>query len=226
MAGLMSLEAVDYEPASQKIARVLRQLIINRELKPGERLNEGDLAERLHVSRSPVREAISMLMWERLLVKIPNKGVMVASFTPRDISEIYSSRAAIEVHTAKWLCKQESNYRAEVVDKLQRVLDRLSVALTGEDQLEVSSIDQEFHVALVESGKNGRLSSSYQVLSAEALVCINWLEAKLPSGMELVDEHQAILALVEAGDVDALTAELEEHLISAGERLIHLLDSF
>lgn len=222
----MSLEAVEYQPASQKIATLLRQLIINREIKPGERLHEGDLAEQLNVSRSPVREAIQLLTWERLLVKVPNKGVVVASFTPNDVTEIYSARAAIETYTGKWLCKQDDSYRNTVCEKLNKILERLSAALDKGDIFEVSSIDQEFHSTLVDAGNNARLSRSYQVVSTEALVCINWLEIKIPSGKELIDDHETFLTLIKNGNEQELIAELEEHLISAGERLANLLDSF
>src|SRR5690349_11978372 len=84
------------EPLHKEIATAIRNAILKGELRPGERLIEGELAERLGVSRAPLREALKQLIAEGLLVNVSRRGTTVIELTEKDIREIFSLRMALE----------------------------------------------------------------------------------------------------------------------------------
>ncbi len=93
----------NFKPATpqllrQELASALRKAILTGELAPGERLIETELAERLGVSRMPVREALRMLENEGLVRHVPRCGLLVIEFTEQDIREIYAIREALEAY--------------------------------------------------------------------------------------------------------------------------------
>ena len=87
----------EYLPLRDVVFQTLRQAILHGELKPGERLMEIHLAERLGVSRTPIREAIRKLELEGLVVMIPRRGAVVASITEKDLKDVLEVRRTLEI---------------------------------------------------------------------------------------------------------------------------------
>ena len=96
----------EYLPLRDIVFQTLRNAIITGELQPGERLMETQLAEKLGVSRTPIREAIRKLELEGLVIMVPRKGAQVAQFTEKDIQDVLEVRAALESLAAKLACKR------------------------------------------------------------------------------------------------------------------------
>ena len=84
-----------------QIYKILRNSLWRGEFTPGQRLQEVDLATQLHVSRSPVREALRQLASDGLVIEIPNKGVYVKKFTTQDIDEIFDVRVMLESYAIR-----------------------------------------------------------------------------------------------------------------------------
>ena len=89
----------------------LKQRILNLEIAPGQRLKESELAEELRVSRTPLREAIKLLLAEDLLEQLPTGGVVVPNLAVRDIDELYTCRAALEGIMAAEAARQATDRR-------------------------------------------------------------------------------------------------------------------
>ena len=96
----------EYLPLREVVFHTLRKAIIQGELQPGERLMEVTLANKLGVSRTPVREAIRMLELEGLVVMIPRKGAEVAKITVRDLKDALEVRMAIDSLSVKLACER------------------------------------------------------------------------------------------------------------------------
>ena len=92
----------EYLPLRDVVFNTLRQAILRGELKPGERLMEIQLANKLGVSRTPIREAIRKLELEGLVSIIPNKGAYVTGITRKDVEDIYAIRSLLEGLCARW----------------------------------------------------------------------------------------------------------------------------
>ena len=97
-----SVDMNEYLPLRDVVFNTLRKAILKGELKPGERLMEIALAERLGVSRTPVREAMRKLELEGLVSIIPNKGAYVTGITRQDVEDIYAIRSLLEGLCARW----------------------------------------------------------------------------------------------------------------------------
>ena len=95
----------EYLPLRDVVFNTLRQAILRGELKPGERLMEIQLANKLGVSRTPIREAIRMLEQEGLAVTIPRKGAEVAKMTEKDMEDVLQIREALDELAAKIACE-------------------------------------------------------------------------------------------------------------------------
>ena len=96
MTSDFSVNMNEYLPLRDVVFNTLRQAILKGELKPGERLMEIALAERLGVSRTPIREAMRKLEQEGLVVMIPRRGAQVANITEKDLNDVLEVRIALE----------------------------------------------------------------------------------------------------------------------------------
>jgi DNA-binding GntR family transcriptional regulator len=219
VAGLNSLRALERKSTSDRISDELRQMIIEGSLLPGEQLAEARIAELLGVSRAPVREALQQLVQQKLLVAARNRGVSVVSFSASDIWEIYDARCAIESHAARRILDNGPGSQARASDRLRAVLERLKNAVRKGDPRQISGVDLEFHMTLVASADNSRLVDAYSILSAQALTCINRLEIAVPSGDEVVDDHELLVNLLAAGEEGPLAEAISDHLSVAASHL-------
>ena len=93
----LKLDANEYLPLRDVVFKTLREAILRGDLKPGERLMELQLAAKLGVSRTPIREAIRMLQQEGLAVTIPRRGAEVAAMTEKDMEDVLQVREALEI---------------------------------------------------------------------------------------------------------------------------------
>lgn len=125
----------------------LRALIVEGELRPGDRLVERQLAERLGVSRVPVREALRHLEREGLAEERPTRGMVVRRLSPADVDTLFEVRGALE----DLICRQVVEHATD--DELARLDDavrRARVAVQGQDVAEARRLNAEFHAVLIE----------------------------------------------------------------------------
>lgn len=106
MASDLHLEMNEYLPLRDVVFNTLRQAILRGELKPGERLMEIALSQRLGVSRTPVREAIRMLEQEGLVIMIPRKGAQVAEISEKDLKDVLEVRLGLEELAVRIACQR------------------------------------------------------------------------------------------------------------------------
>ena len=117
-----NLNVNEYLPLRDVVFNTLRQAIITGEFAPGERLMEISLANRLGVSRTPVREALRQLELEGLVRIIPNRGAFVEGITKEDVKDIYEIRARLEGLCAKWAADRIT--KDQIAELEEKQLDR------------------------------------------------------------------------------------------------------
>ena len=106
MTSNFSIQMNEYLPLRDVVFQTLRQAILRGELEPGERLMEIHLANRLGVSRTPIREAIRKLELEGLVVMIPRRGAIVASITEKDLKDVLEVRRTLEIMAGEIACER------------------------------------------------------------------------------------------------------------------------
>ena len=144
----------EYLPLRDVVFNTLRQAILTGEFTPGERLMEIALAERLGVSRTPVREAIRKLELEGLVVMIPRKGAEVARITEKDLRNVLEVRCALEELSASLSCERITE---EEKLELRQSLQEFEEAVKSKDVSYIVDKDVEFHDIIYKKKKNDRL---------------------------------------------------------------------
>lgn len=215
----LRLAPLQFTSTTERVYAELRRLIISGLLAPGQALNEKAVADQLGVSRSPVREAFQRLVTERLLLAERNKSMTVKEFTDADIREIYDARIAIESHAARRIIAAGREHIDRTIEKLEDSLHALRDQLDEGDRLAVAQADLGFHQALVKCGGNSRLMAAYDLLSAETVTCMTWLENVRPSGDELMQDHRDFIDALRAHDPKKITAIIAQHLSRANSNL-------
>jgi DNA-binding GntR family transcriptional regulator len=219
MAAPGELLVLEGRPTAQLIADHLREQIVQGVFRPGQQINESVLAGQLRTSRGPLREALQRLAQEGILVSMRNRGVFVPEMSIDDIKEIYAVREAVETAAARTLLAAGEEQINLTCQSLKETLAEMAKQVELSDWQAISRLDMQFHISFVKATGNSRLIRIYDTLAAESRMCIINLEVSYPRVDDLVQEHQSILDLLEAGDSDGLQRAISHHMQKAVEDL-------
>lgn len=216
------LQMNDYLPLRDVVFHTLRQAILRGELKPGERLMEIHLAQKLGVSRTPVREAIRKLELEGLVRMIPRKGAVVAEITISDLEDVLEVRMALEELAVKLACRMLT---PEQIEQIGALADEFEQTLYGEDVGACAQADMRFHEAIYEATGNGRLVQILNNLREQMYrYRMEYLKDR-DAHQQLVQEHAEILEALAAGDVDRALEASGRHIERQKEHIIGVLNA-
>ena len=211
---------VDHQSLREVVADALRQLIIDGELAPGERLTEESLAKRLGVSRNPIREAIHALEAVGLVEVVPRRGAYVAAVDIDDIRLIEEVRVTMD----RWIV-QAAALRHDN-DDLATIDECLSVgraASEASDQVGAAAQHRAFHLAIEAATKNPYVTMTLDPLRDRVELVYSILaHQRGPVGW---DAHQAIRDAIARREVELATRLMEEHHQDAVTALRHRTDA-
>ena len=204
------LQMNEYLPLRDVVFQTLRQAILRGELKPGERLMEIHLAQKLGVSRTPVREAIRKLELEGLVLMIPRKGAVVAEITISDLEDVLEVRMALEELAVKHACRQIT---PEQLSQLHILAEEFRQTLYGDDVGACAQADMKFHEASYAATGNGRLVQILNNLREQMYrYRMEYLKDRQSHSL-LVKEHEEILHALEQRDekkaLEAISCHIE-----------------
>lgn len=218
MAGkLAKVNLNDYKPLRDVIFDTLREAIIVGELKPGERLMEVQLAEKMGVSRTPVREAIRKLELEGLVEMLPRKGAHVADLSVKDIMDVLEVRATLDGLASSL---SASRINDDEIKELRHLLDQfISHVEKGNLQGSIKK-DVEFHDVIYRSSRNEKLIQISNNLR-EQIQRFRVIYIKdYSSTKELVREHNAIYEAIAGRDPEAAMRAAQIHIRNQEEAII------
>jgi DNA-binding GntR family transcriptional regulator len=193
----------------------IRRMILSGRYEPGERLIEERLTEHLGISRPPLREALRLLQNEGLVETRPRYGSTVATLTDQDVFEILTLRSGLErLAVELGVPVREPQRLAACHD----ALDRMEQNARDADRGSLVENGYAFHASIVALAGHRRLSDMYRSVQQQLLLCmarnLGTRERYHETLVEHVGRHRHLLELVEAGDPQAVLAELAVH----GER--------
>lgn len=203
----------------------LRTLIVQAQLAPGSRIIETDVAERLGVSRTPVREALQRLQQEGYVVGSEHahqSRLTVAPLTRADVHELLDVLGALEGLAAHAAAGLAAPGRDELVARLEVANDRFIEAArtdaTGQSHL--YEADEEFHGAIVSAGAGPRLRALHDSVKPQAERYIRMYISLLVADVgRSSGEHERIIESVRAGDTDAAQRAVEQNWRHAADKL-------
>lgn len=190
----------------------VKNMIIMREIKPDEKINEEQLAERLRVSRTPIRETLCRLENEGIVKVIPRRGAFVVKQCKERVIEILQIREVLEGLVAR-LVTQNGDEKA--LNKLKRSLERISSTAEENAHLQkYTNADVEFHSLLLDASNNFMLQNMMGIVNAH-LQIIRLRTVVLPGrAKRTVEEHYKVLEAIEKGDARAAERLMRKHIES------------
>ncbi|MEG0806295.1 MAG: GntR family transcriptional regulator [Lachnospiraceae bacterium] len=191
------------------VFQTLREAILRGDMKPGERLMEMTLADKLGVSRTPVREAIRMLELEGLAITVPRKGAKVAKMTERDMEDLIEIRRVLDELAVKNVSRTITKEQAAELRLAERGFER--AAMEG-DSIEIAKKDSQFHDVIYRASGNKRLLSLISTMQ-EQLYRYRMEYLKNPdTHQRLIKEHKEMLEALESGDEEGAIRAARIHI--------------
>ncbi len=199
----------EFLPLRDVVFKKLRRAILLEELKAGERLTEIHLADKLGVSRTPIREAIRKLELEGLVIMVPRRGAVVAEITERSLKDVLEVRRVLDMLSAELACDRidEEGKRA-----LENACIAFEEAVNSGDLREIAQKDVELHNIIVEATGNCVLQQMISSLSEQMYrYRVKYLKDESRYEM-LLKEHQKIYESIICRDKKLAAKFAKEHI--------------
>ena len=211
----------EYLPLRDVVFNTLRQAILKGELKPGERLMEIQLANKLGVSRTPIREAIRKLELEGLVLMIPRKGAEVAEITEKSLRDVLEVRKALEELAVQLACDKITE---EEILQLKRTAKEFEEALKADDVTKFAQADVKFHDVIYKATDNLRLIQLLNNLQEQMYrYRIEYLK-DIAVRRTLAQEHRAICEALRKKDKESALKYVYVHVDNQQKAIIRSLN--
>ncbi len=203
---------LEHSSTVDRAADEIRRALFAGQLEPGTPLREVALSEAMGVGRSTIREALAVLVGDGVAIRVPNKGVAVKQLTAADVSDLSLARAALESAGVRRWGAASPGERAEVRAAYNAYAE---VARRTTDPAALTAAHLHIHRALVGLTGSERLVAAADTYGAELRLGLAHLDRIRGNITAQVDSHRTLVDLLEAGDVAAAAAELDQHLAAA-----------
>ena len=220
MTDNLELRMDAYLPLRDVVFQTLRAAILKGELKPGERLMELQLAAKLGVSRTPIREAIRMLEQEGLAVTIPRKGAEVAKMTEKDMEDVLQIRSSLEDLAVRLSCDKIT---AIELQELRVAMEDFEEKTNSDNVVEIAKADVTFHEILYKASDNPKLLLLLNNLREQMYrYRVEYLKDR-SIYPRLIDEHRRMYEALKAKDKEKAASYVELHLHNQAEAVKQII---
>jgi DNA-binding GntR family transcriptional regulator len=208
-------ELIRQKSLAEHIVEDLERKIIDRTLRPGQRIIEEGLCKAFGVSRSPVREAFQILESRGFVVREPRKGISVARITPQEAEDIYRIRASLDGLATSLAVRKRT---PEFVAKLKKMHEQMIRAAEKKNGTTYQNLNRKFHELIINHSGNPRLIQLIRNFDKQT----TRYRLTVMSGPGWMDNstklHKAIVQAVEAGDADEAERIRKESILGQLER--------
>lgn len=196
-------------PAADRVYDHVKRGVLERRYEGGTLLTEGELAEAVGVSRTPVREALLKLEVEGLLRLYPKKGALVLPVSAQEIADVVETRLLVEEHAVRKAVPAPPG----LLDRLEEFLDTQRTQAAAGQFVDAATTDRCFHAEIVRSGGNAILSRLYDQLRDRQLrMGVAVMHSHPDRIAKTLAEHGELLDALRAGDTDAAVAVVRRHV--------------
>ncbi len=210
---------------SEQTYMVLRENILKRHIKPGERISVDEIAHMLGVSRTPVMDALKRLASDGLVEIIPRRGTFVTQMTAQDVAELFDIRIMIELYAAERILKDGAAEQfLRDIEEPMRVMEEAMVNGDYGDYEAFISADRELHLRLVSHAKNQRLLRIYRDMNVHMQIARTHYMEHVENARQAHEEHLAIVKAFQSGDPEAVAHSLRFHITNVKQRILELLE--
>ena len=215
-------ESEPIKRSADTVSRIYEQvhrMVIQFEIPPDKRINEVDLARRLSVSRTPLREALNRLATEGLLTLEPNRGFRCRPLDTKDVFDLYEARAVVEIAAVRLACQRaEPDAVAALVSfwtEVSTLGDRPAIELLGHDE--------EFHERLAALSGNGELVRALKSINAR-IHFVRWMDLEREERRATTyTEHGDMLEALRRRDEERCVAVLSNHISRRLDEIVEII---
>lgn len=200
----------------EEVTERVRDMIIEGELSPGERINENQLISKLGVSRTPLREAMRTLAAENLIDTIPSRGSVVRKLAPKDVYDMLQVLAELEGLAGQLTCRFASQ---DAVDEILQMHRQMMSCYEARDRLAYYKINQSIHSAVSRASGNAMLAETQAAIQAR-LKRIRFIGNDTPENWAgAVAEHREMDEALRNRDGERLSSVLKQHILVTWDRV-------
>lgn len=204
----------------EQVAQRLRQMLVEGEIAPGAKLNERELAERLNVSRTPLREAIKRLAAEGLVELLPNRGAVAVSLTEADVQNTFEVMAGLEAQSGELAAQRIT---PQELDEIRAMHFEMMAAYTRRDLSAYYALNARIHNAINAAAKNPVLASVYEQVNARLQALRFRSNQDGEKWKRAMKEHETMIDALAAHDSAAMREVLLSHLRNKRDVVLELL---
>ena len=209
------IEQIARIPLHEEVTNRLRGMIVESKLRPGERIQEMQLAQQLGVSRTPIREALKVLASEGLVELLPLRGAVVKVFTDKDARDMLEVIALLEAYAGERACKAEQSRIDAILDMHQRMKDLYALG----QRLAYFNLNQQIHEDLIALADNETLSMTHAILS-KRMRSLRYSGNSAPDNWAAaMAEHVQMMQALARRDGPALAKAMRAHIQNTWPRI-------
>jgi DNA-binding GntR family transcriptional regulator len=199
----------------EEVTARLRDMIVENRIQPGERVPELEIAARLGVSRTPIREALKVLAAEGLVEMQPLRGAIVKAFSAKDAQDMLRVIALLEEHAGREACAAP----AADIAAVQAQHERMRAHHRRRERQPYFALNQQIHQAIVALARNDTLAAMHAQLG-QRMRRIRYVGNSEPANWDAaMAEHEAMMQALAARDADAMAAAMRAHLLNTWPRI-------
>ncbi|KQU85610.1 GntR family transcriptional regulator [Mesorhizobium sp. Root102] len=204
----------DDQPLAEKVVSRIRDMLIDGELAPGQKLSEQQVASQFGISRNTLREVFRLLTSQGLLSHIPNRGVFVAAPNAASVIDIYRARRVIQIGAVRMASRGHP-----ALLRMGILVAEAKEAQKSNDWRRVGTINMEFHRAMVELCDSPRLNAFFEMVLAELRLVFGQLDNSAHLHEPYIDMNSILVSLLEAEKISEGIEQLEIYLLRS-ERMV------
>jgi DNA-binding GntR family transcriptional regulator len=197
----------------------LRAMAITYQFRPLERLAEADLAKRLKVSRTPIREALNRLVTEGLLVFTPNRGFQCRPLDAKEIFDLYEVRRTLETTAVRLAAERATD---EELAELAAFLATSRAAPDDASVVDLVGLDEAFHERIAFMSRNAELLRILRNINARIRFC-RWIDMENGRRAATQTEHAEVLEALAARDAERCTAIMNGHITRRLDQIVEVI---
>jgi DNA-binding GntR family transcriptional regulator len=207
----------------EKVYEAVKKLAVDYHFRPGERINEVELAARLGVSRTPVREALNRLAQDGFMSWVPNRGFYSREITPQGVHSLYEMRAVIEQATFRFACERGSDQEiGETIAIWESHKDLVLDGNSVSNWLEVAEADEAFHLAIARMSRNDLLYANLESLNS-LIRFFRRIDLETPSRRnDAYNEHVEIIDALRHRDAARGMQLIEKHVTLSSDHAVEV----
>ena len=203
----------------------IKSMAMTYRFRPGERLNEIELAKQLAVSRTPVREALSRLVTEGYLTHTANKGFSARPLDAKQVYDLYELRSMMESSAVALACERASDDELAALEEGVRTVQRDSRVEAASDYshaLEHLRVDENFHETIARLGRNGEYLRLLQNINGR-IHYVRWIDMQNGRRRHTQSEHLQIARAIRQRDAQAAAGLIRNHISRRLDQIVDVI---